>query len=324
VHIGLLGTGRIGSYHANTLANHPLVETITLWDPQHEAATAVAARTGARIANSEEALLKEPLDALLICSSSTTHEDLLTTAIHRGIPTFCEKPVATTIEATEKLLTLVESTNIPVTVGFQRRSDPAYQALRARVTSGSLGTLYLARLVSADETPPPADYLASSGGLFVDQSVHDFDILRYITGQEIVEVHTTSATLTDADGFTTTGDADTAITTLRLSGGTLASLTSSRHNAAGYDVSFELAGSKGTVSVGTPDRYPTDNVSEISATPGGFLTKFAEAYRKEIHNFLTHITEKTPNPCTTRDAYLALKAALAAKESHQRTNKKTP
>lgn len=318
MHIGLLGTGRIGAFHAKTLANHPRVNKITLWDPREDAAAAVAAKTGAHTANSHEALLKEPLDALLICSSSTTHEDLLTTAVHRGIPTFCEKPVATTTDATARLLALVESTDVPVTVGFQRRSDPAYQALRARVTSGSLGTLYLARLVSADEAPPPANYLASSGGLFVDQSVHDFDILRYVTGQEIVEVHATGATLTGADGFATTGDADTATTTLRLSGGMLASLTSSRHSAAGYDVSFELAGSKGSVSVGTPDRYPTDTVAEISANPGGFLTTFAEAYRAEVHRFLDHVEGIIPNPCTVRDAYLAFTVALAATESRLR------
>ena len=315
MHIGLLGTGRIGACHAATLADLTRVEAITLWDPRRDAAAAVARTVGARVADSPEGLLDECLDALLICSSSTTHEELLTAAVHRGIPTFCEKPIATTIDAAARLLTLVESTDVPVTVGFQRRSDPGYQALRARVASGSLGTLYLARLVSADEAPPPAEYLASSGGLFVDQSVHDFDILRYVTGQEIVEVHANGAALTGADGFAATGDADTAVTTLRLSGGVLASLTSSRHSAAGYDVSFELAGSGGVVSVGTPDRYPADGVAEVFANAGGFLATFADAYRAEIHRFLDHVEGVGPNPCSVRDAYLAFTVALAVTES---------
>lgn len=318
MHIGVFGAGRIGTCHATTLADLARVEAITLWDPREDVAASVATKVGARVADSPGGLLDECLDAVLICSSSTTHEELLTASIHKGIPTFCEKPIATTIDAAGRMLELVESASVPVTVGFQRRSDPAYLALRERVSSGALGTPYLARMVSADEAPPPAEYLASSGGLFVDQSVHDFDILRYVTGQEIVEVYATGAALTGADGFATTGDADTAVTVLTLSGGTVASLTSSRHSAAGYDVSFELAGSKGIVTVGAPQRAGADDgVAEVLANNGGFLSMFAAAYRAEIDRFLDHVEGVGPNPCSVRDAYVAFTVALAVTESRR-------
>lgn len=324
MHIGLLGAGRIGAFHAATLAGLARVGTITLWDPRQHVASAVAGQVGARVAASAEALLDERLDALLICSSSTTHEELLTASVHRGVPTFCEKPVATTIDAAARLLELVESSEVPVTVGFQRRSDPAYEALRDRVMAGSLGTLYLARLVSSDEAPPPAGHLATSGGLFVDQGVHDFDILRYVTGQEIVEVYASGAALTGADGFETAGDIDTAVTVLTLSGGTVASLTSSRHGATGYDVSFELAGSLGIASVGTPTReHRADGVTETYANATGSLARFAGAYRAELTRFLDHVEGTAPNPCSVRDAYTAFTVALAVTAS-RRTGRPVP
>jgi myo-inositol 2-dehydrogenase/D-chiro-inositol 1-dehydrogenase len=316
LHIGLLGAGRIGAFHAGTLADLARVEAITLWDPRTDVAKTVAAAVGARVASSPDDLLGEQLDALLICSSSTTHDELLTSAVHKGIPTFCEKPVATTLDATARLLGLVESAGVPVTVGFQRRSDPGYQALRERVAG--LGTLYLARLVSADEAPPPAAYLATSGGVFVDQSVHDFDILRYVTGQEITEVYAAGAALTGADGFAETGDADTAVTVLKLSGGAIASLTSSRHSAAGYDVRFELTGSEGVVSVGVPvQQHGHDGVAEVSATQGGFLSMFADAYRVEMDRFLDHVQGVGANPCSVRDAHIAFTVALAVTKSRR-------
>ena len=320
MHIGLFGAGRIGAFHAATLANLARVGAITLWDPREDVAAALARQIGARVADSPGGLLEECLDAVLICSSSTTHEDLLTATVHKGIPTFCEKPIATTVDAAARMLELVEVSDVPVTVGFQRRSDPSYQALRARVASGALGTPYLARLVSADEAPPPAAYVASSGGLFVDQSVHDFDILRYVTGQEIVEVYAAGAALTGADGFAV--DVDTAVTVLTLSSGPIASLTSSRHSAAGYDVSFELAGSKGVVTVGAPQRTGA-GVAEVSAISGGFLAMFADAYRAEIDRFLDYVEGTGPNPCSVRDAFVAFTVALAVTES-ARTGLPTP
>lgn len=308
MHIGLLGAGRIGAFHATTLAGLARVGAITLWDPRQDVASAVAAKVGARVADSAESLLDERMDALLICSSPATHEELLTASVHKGVPTFCEQPIATTIDAAARLLELVESAEVPVTVGFQRRSDPTYEALRDRVIAGSLGTLYLARLVSSDDGP------TTSGGLFVDQNVHDFDILRYVTGQEIVEVYASGAAL--ADDVEATGGIDTAVTVLTLSGGTVASLTSSRHSAAGHDVSFELAGSKGVASVGVPNRERcADGVTETTTNDAGPLSVFADAYRAELDRFLDHVEGAAPNPCSVRDAYTAFSVALSVSAS---------
>jgi myo-inositol 2-dehydrogenase/D-chiro-inositol 1-dehydrogenase len=273
---------------------------------------------GGRVAESPSALLGDRLDALLICSPSTTHEEILAEAVRKGIPTFCEKPVATTLDATARLRTLVESTDVPVTIGFQRRSDPGYRALRQRVVSGELGKLYLARMISADEAPPPAEYLTSSGGLFTDQSVHDFDIVRYITGAEIVSVYATGAALTGAAGFAETADIDTAVTVLTLSSGMMVSLTSSRHSAAGYDVTFELAGSSSVATVSMATRRPAaDGVADVVASDGGFLATFAGAYRAEIGYFLDFIEGIGDNPCSMRDAYIAFSVAQAADHSRR-------
>jgi predicted dehydrogenase len=202
-----------------------------------------------------------------------------------------------------------------VTVGFQRRSDPAYQNLKDQVGQGKLGKLYLARLVVGDDAPPPADYLAGSGGLFVDQSVHDFDILRYLTGQEVVEVYSAGAALTGAPGFGAAEYADTATTVLELSGGTLATLTSSRHSSGGYDVRLELAGSEGIRAIGPATTATEDEVADVRMPGGGFIPRFAAAYRAEIDRFLAFVRDDGENPCDVLDALAALRVALAATES---------
>jgi len=316
MHVGILGVGRIGSFHAQTLADLDRVDKISVWDPRHDAVEAVCERIPAQPAHSPAALFEADLDAILICSGSATHAQLLTEAVRRGIPAFCEKPIATDVDATRQLVGLVDASSVPVTVGFQRRSDPAYRALKRRIDDGELGRLYLARLVVGDDAPPPADYLANSGGLFVDQSVHDFDILRYLTGQEIIEVYAAGAALTTADGFAATGDADTAVTLLTCSGGTLASLTSSRHSAGGYDVRVELAGTRGLRAVGLNESRPAaDGVMELAMPRGGFVPRFAAAYRAEIDRFLDWVEGRSENPCSVHDALAAVEVACAATAS---------
>jgi myo-inositol 2-dehydrogenase/D-chiro-inositol 1-dehydrogenase len=312
LHVGVLGVGRIGSFHTRTLADHGLVDRITIWDPQDQTVAALREQLPIEVAESPDDVLVGSVDAVLICSSSATHAGLLRETIARGVPTFCEKPLATSLPETRVLAAVAEAAGALVTVGFQRRSDPQYRALKEQVERGELGTLYLARLVIGDEAPPPADYLATSGGLFVDQSVHDFDILRYLTGQDIVEVYATGTRLTGAPGFAESDDTDTAVTMLKLSDGTFASLTSSRHSAAGYDVRLELAGSKGVRAVGLTESRAN---GEVHTPSGGFLTRFAGAYRAEIAGFLDYIRGAGPNPCSVGDAVAALEVAMAATES---------
>lgn len=312
--VGVLGVGRIGSFHTGTLLEHPSVGQVTVWDPQRDAVAALGTRV--RSAGSPADLLDDNLDAVLICSSSSTHADLLREAIAHAVPAFCEKPIATGIGETRQLAALVDETGARVTVGFQRRSDPSYRILKEQIDRGELGTLYLARLVVGDDAPPPAGYLATSGGLFVDQSVHDFDILRHLTGQEVTEVFASTTRITQAPGFAEADDADTAVTLLKLSGGTLAALTSSRHSAGGYDVRLEIAGSNGIRAVGLADTKATaDTVGEVRTPNGGFISRFAAAYRAELDRFLDFARGNGPNPCTVQDAVAALEVALAANVS---------
>jgi myo-inositol 2-dehydrogenase/D-chiro-inositol 1-dehydrogenase len=312
--VGVLGIGRIGSFHARTLIQHPQVEQVTVWDPRPEGIAALGDEV--QVAGSPDELFGAGLDAVLICSSSTTHAELLRASVEHGLPTFCEKPIATGPAETRDLAALIEREGATVTVGFQRRSDPSYRSLKEQIDRGELGRLYLARLVVGDDAPPPAAYLAGSGGLFVDQSVHDFDILRYLTGQEIVEIHSTTSRLTGAPGFVEADDADTAVTLVTMADGMLAALTSSRHSAAGYDVRLEVAGSKGVRAVGLAGSDTTAaHAGEVVTPAGGFLSRFAAAYRIEIERFLDHVRGAGENPCTVQDAVAALEAALAATES---------
>jgi myo-inositol 2-dehydrogenase/D-chiro-inositol 1-dehydrogenase len=314
LHVGVLGVGRIGSLHAANLIAHPQVGRVTVWDPRAAAVAELGAPVG--IADSPADLFGSRLDAVLICSSSSTHAELLRDAVARGVPAFCEKPIALDLDETRKISALVDETGATVTIGFQRRSDPAYRELKEQIDRGDLGTLYLARLVVADDAPPPAAYLATSGGLFVDQSVHDFDILRYLTGEDIEEVYASTTRSTNAPGFVEADDADTAVTLVKLSGGTLAALTSSRHGADGYDVRLEIAGSKGVRAVGAADTDATaDRPGQVRMPAGGFLHRFAAAYRNELDRFLAFVRGAGPNPCTVQDAVAALEAAVAATRS---------
>jgi myo-inositol 2-dehydrogenase/D-chiro-inositol 1-dehydrogenase len=312
MHVGVLGVGRIGALHTRNLVG--LVDRITVWDPRSEAVSEVQETSAVEVAGSPVELFGSGLDAVLICSSSVTHAELLTEAVRRGVPAFCEKPVATGLAETRHLAALVDSTRAKVTVGFQRRSDPPYRVLKEQIEDGQLGRLYLARLVVGDDAPPPAEYVAGSGGLFTDQSVHDFDILRHLTGQEVVEVYSVGTALTGAPGFGEAEDADTAVTLLKLSEGTLASLTSSRHSVGGYDVRLEVAGSKGIRAVGLTT--PTaEEPADVRMPDGGFLTRFAAAYQAEIVQFLEFVGDRGDNPCSVQDAVAALEIADAATRS---------
>ena len=308
--VGLLGAGRIGSFHAATLRELPAVGALTIHDPLPGRAGELARELGATVARTPEELIRS-VDAVVIASATPTHADLLRAALDAGIPAFCEKPIAPGLAETEALVRAVEESGVPVTVGFQRRSDPAYRELRRRLRDGELGTPYLVRMVVGDDAPPPADYVAGSGGIFHDQSVHDFDVVRWLTGQEITEVCAFGANLTGAPGFADAGDIDTAATVMRLSGGTLAVLTSSRHSAGGYDVRLEIAGSSQVAAVGMEGAPSGDAVAVAAAPGGGFVTRFAAAYRAEMRRFVELAAGHGDNPCEVRDALAALRAAAA-------------
>jgi myo-inositol 2-dehydrogenase/D-chiro-inositol 1-dehydrogenase len=320
--IGLIGAGRIGSFHAATLAAHRDVGELTVADTDPVRARQVAAAVGGRVARSVDALFDSAPDAVVIASATAAHADLIIRAARAGIPAFCEKPVAPDLAGTVAALRTVEAAGGILQIGFQRRFDAGYRAARDAVRAGRLGRLHTLRSVTSDPAPPPAAYIPLSGGLYRDCLIHDFDMLRWVTGREITEVYATGSN-GGADFFRAAGDADTAAALLTLEGGLLATATATRYNGAGYDVRMELAGTDDQIAVGMGPRTPLRSVEEGAAVTAtapawpGFLDRFAPAYRAELAAFLRVVRGAGPNPCEGREALHALLVAEACEISRR-------
>ncbi|MET4642328.1 Gfo/Idh/MocA family oxidoreductase [Streptomyces sp. NPDC006539] len=319
--IGLIGTGRIGSFHAGVLARHPAVDALVVTDTDGARAAAVAARTGASTAGSVAEVLGAGVDAVVIASATSTHAELIGAAARAGLPAFCEKPIALDPAGTLSALREVERAGSVLQLGFMRRFDAGYAAARTAVRGGALGRLHTVRAVTSDPAPPPAAYLPHSGGLFRDCLVHDFDILRWVTGREVVEVYATGSDAGPAM-FRAAGDVDTAAALLTLDDATLATATATRCNGAGYDVRMELAGELGQIAVGLDERTPLTSVEpQGPAAPAkpwpGFLERFAPAYEAELDAFVRVVRGEVANPCDGREALYALRIAEACELSRR-------
>lgn len=316
--VTLVGAGRIGSLHARLLAATPGVDELVVVDADHARARQVAAPIGARAVDDVEAAIRGS-DAVVIAAATTAHADLITLAVDLGKPTFCEKPLAQDIDMSLAVAAHIEASNVPFQLGFQRRFDAGYREARRLVESGALGTIYAMRLAGHDPEPPHESYIPQSGGLFRDFSIHDFDVLRFLTGSEVVEVY--------ADGgvrgfsmFAKYGDVDTAVATLRLADGVLAVLTVARHDPLGYDIRTEVFGSRDSVSVGLGPRTPMRSVEPGVPPPTGpawphFLDRFEAAYIAEFAAFVRVAGGLDPSACTARDGVEALRVAEAATRS---------
>lgn len=315
--IGLVGTGRIGQSHAAALRARPEVEDLLLADADPARARATAARVGARAAATLDELLRPgAIDALVIAAATPAHPALILAGLAAEIPVFCEKPVAPSVAETLRVREEADRAKTPVHIGFMRRFDAGYKHAHHAVRTGELGALHRVHATTCDKAPPPEDYVATSGGLFRDCHVHDFDILRWVTGHEVEEVFAYGANR-GADFFTEHGDVDTSAAVLRLDDGTLATLQGSRYNGAGYDVRMELAGSRSTLVVGLDERVPLRSAEPGAVFPAGdpweeFWTRFTPAYEAEISAFITMVRDGAPSPCTVTDALEAVLIADAA------------
>ncbi|MFI6577657.1 Gfo/Idh/MocA family oxidoreductase [Nocardiopsis sp. NPDC050513] len=320
--VGLVGAGRIGESHAAAVAARPEVEELVLADADPARAREVAGRVGAHVAGTVDNLLRPgAVDALVITAATSAHAELILAGVRAGVPVFCEKPVAPTVGETVQVLREVDERRALVHIGFMRRFDAGYARARRALRDGELGELHRVHAVTCDAAPPPAAYIPTSGGLFRDCSVHDFDVLRWITGREVVEVHAYGANR-GADYFAEAGDVDTAVAVLRMDDGVLATVQGSRYNGGGYDVRMELAGSAGTIAVGLDDRTALRSAEEKAAFPGQepfreFWSRFASAYEAEVTAFLSAVREGGTSPCTVADALEALLVAEAAERSRR-------
>jgi myo-inositol 2-dehydrogenase/D-chiro-inositol 1-dehydrogenase len=273
---------------------------------------------GGQIAKSAEEAL-DAADAAIVTATTDAHPSLVSMAIDRRMPVFCEKPLALELDVTIELVQRIERTSAVVQIGFQRRFDRAYVEARRLVESGELGTVYLVRLVAHDHEPPPDAYIPVSGGLFRDSSIHDFDALRWVTGVEVEEVYATGS-VRGFPIFERYDDIDTGAVILRMTDGTLAVLGQTRHDPRGYDIRMEIIGSKDAVTVGLGANTPLRSLeADAPPMPGPawttFLTRFEPAYRAELLTFLRVVRGETPTPCTARDGLEAMRISVAASRS---------
>ncbi len=316
--IALLGAGRIGQLHGRLVAAQPGVDTVIVSDVDAARAREAADAVGGSVAASAGEAI-EHADAALIAASTNAHAELVRLTVGHGLPTFVEKPLAFELQDTVELVDLVERTGVPVQVGFQRRFDRAYLEARRLVESGELGTVYLVRLIAHDHEPPPDAYVPVSGGLFKDSSIHDFDALRWVTGQEVDEVYATGS-VRKFPIFAKHDDVDTGAAILRLADGTLGVLSQTRHDPRGYDIRMEVVGSNDSVAVGlmleTPLRsLEADGPEFVGPAWQSFLTRFEHAYRDELLAFLRVARGEIASPCTARDALQAMRISVAAGRS---------
>jgi len=311
--IALLGAGRIGMLHGRLLAGDSRVDELIVADADPARAEDAARSLGGRVADAGSAI--SLADAAVIAASTNAHAGLVRMAIDRGIPVFCEKPLAFDLEETVALVEHVERTGAVVQVGFQRRFDPAFVEARRLVDHGDLGTLYLVRLIAHDHEPPPDAYIPVSGGLFRDSSIHDFDALRWVTGREVEEVCAVGS-VRGFPIFAEYGDVDTAAAILRLEDGTLGVLSQTRHDSRGYDIRMEIVGSGDSVALGLSAHTPLRSLEPDSMPEREpwmtFLTRFEAAYRAEMLAFLQVAKGETDSPCTARDALEAMRVSVAA------------
>ncbi len=320
--LGLIGLGRIGGFHAGTLTNLPAVDSLVVTDIVPAATKQVAERFGAEPADSPDALLAAGVDGVVIAGSTDAHPQLIVSAVDAGVPVFCEKPVARSGAEGAAVLRHVQDSGVPVQIGFQRRFDAAMAAVHAAVRSGELGWLHTVRSTTLDPAPPPQAYIAVSGGMFRDCGVHDFDILRWVTGSEVAEVYATGSNR-GGEFFAEYGDVDTSATILTFEDGTLGVVSNTRYNARGYDVRLEVHGSKDSIAAGLEDKLPLRSVEPGVTFPAGdphrfFMDRFLPAFRAELEAFTEVVAGTRPSPCTVADAleadWIADACALSVRE----------
>jgi myo-inositol 2-dehydrogenase / D-chiro-inositol 1-dehydrogenase len=321
LHVGVIGVGRIGAFHVQTLRMLDGVSGLTLADADAARAKNVATEVGVEAADSPEQLVEVGVDALVIAAATPAHASMLRLAAAAALPAFCEKPVALDLALLDEVAADVEQAGILVQIGFQRRFDAGYRAAHDAVANGALGNLLVVRAATHDPAPPEEGYIAASGGIFRDLQVHDFDAVRYVTGEEIVEVYADGA-VRETAWFARYADVDTAVAVLRLSGGGLGVLSGTRHDGRGYDVRLEAFGTRDTIAVGVDPRSPIRSVEPGVGQPaqGGyrnFLERFADAYRAELAAFVEAVRTGGESGCTLDDARAALVVARACDRSRR-------
>ncbi|MEU4235749.1 Gfo/Idh/MocA family oxidoreductase [Actinoplanes sp. NPDC026619] len=303
--IGLIGLGRIGAFHAGTLSGIPAIDSLVVTDVAPDRIKHVVDLYGAEAAGSVGALLGADVDGVIVAAGTDMHADLILACVAAGLPVLCEKPVARSGAEGAALLRRLAGSDVPVQIGFQRRYDAGMAAAKAAVDRGELGWITTVRSTTLDPEPPSEAYIATSGGMFRDCGVHDFDTIRWITGQEAIEVYAVGSNRGD-QFFTKYGDVDTATAVVTFADGALGVVSNTRYNGRGYDVRLEVHGSRDSVAAGIDDKWPIRSTEPGATHPGGephrfFMDRFQPAFRAEFETFLDVAAGKLPSPCTVAD-----------------------
>lgn len=322
LHVGIIGAGRIGRIHAETLAFRiPEARTVSIADVNRQAAEAVAAHCRiAEVASSGESILADPrIDAVLICSSTDTHAGLIAAAARAGKHIFCEKPIARTLAEIDCALDAVDKSGVSLQIGFNRRFDANFARVRRAVADGEIGRPSLMHITSRDPGPPPLAYVRVSGGIFVDMTIHDFDMARFVIGDEVDEVYTAGAVHVDPE-IGKAGDLDTALIVLRFHNGVIGTIDNSRRAPYGYDQRIEILGSRGKIE--TDNCYPntaqlaTDSAVSRDLPLNFFMERYRESFAAELQAFVTAVRENKATPVTGIDGRIPIQMALAARKSY--------
>jgi myo-inositol 2-dehydrogenase / D-chiro-inositol 1-dehydrogenase len=317
--LGVIGVGRIGRMHAELIAHQvPGAALGAVYDAYEPTARDVAAELRVPAAATVQEIFASDLDAVAICSSSDTHVDLLVAAAEAGKAVFCEKPVSLDLAEVDRALGAIDAAGVPFQIGFNRRFDPAHASVREAVASGAIGDPHLVRISSRDPDPPPLEYVRTSGGLFLDMMIHDFDMARFVTGSEVVEVFARGAVRVEP-WFAEVGDVDTALVTLVHEDGCLTAIDNSRRAAYGYDQRVEVFGSGGMAASENPRAHTGTVVSADGErrppSPYFFLERYLPSYVREWQAFVEAVKTGAAPPVSTSDARAPLVIGLAALRS---------
>jgi myo-inositol 2-dehydrogenase/D-chiro-inositol 1-dehydrogenase len=320
VRIGVIGVGRIGAMHARLLSGQVAGASVAaVNDALPAAARALGDELGVPMADSAEELMgRADVDAVAICSSTETHAALIAAAAEAGKAIFCEKPVSHDLVEVDRALDAVRQAGVPFQIGFNRRFDPAHQSVRDAVVAGRVGEPHLLRITSRDPYPPPPSYVRVSGGIFLDMTIHDFDMARYVTGSEVVEVYARGAVRIDPS-FAEAGDVDTALVVLVHEDGCITTIDNSRQTSYGYDQRVEVFGSGGMAASENPLRH-TGVVRTAEGTsrpplPDFFLERYVPSYIREWEAFAAALSSGEATPVGIEDARAPLVIGLAAVRS---------
>ena len=314
----VFGAGRIGWIHARNLHSHPDAVVHHIVDVDENAANELASVCDARVTSAAEALGDPDVAAVVIASSTDTHTELIKLAASAGKAIFCEKPIDLDTDTARDGVSAVDQNGVYLSIGFNRRHDPSFSRLKDEIDAGTVGSVEHVAITSRDPSPPPADYVLRSGGIFRDMMIHDFDMARWLLGEEPVEVYANGSVLID-DGIGEAGDIDSAIAVLRTANGKLCSISNSRRCNYGYDQRIEVFGSAGMVNAGNKTATEVETADSTGyhkevALPF-FLERYADAYRIQLDKFLRAVNGESVDLPDGTDGLRALILADCAQQS---------